>query len=68
MLVSLGMLIVHARYDIVNLLICLFANLIIFDLVWNFSYKRADFWFNLDETVKITTGIKWLDKMLGFHW
>ena len=37
-------------------------------LVWDyFYYNYVEFWQRLDNTVKITTGIKWLDKILGFH-
>ena len=37
-------------------------------LVWNhFYYSYVEFWRRVDDTVKITTGWKWLDKILGFH-
>jgi hypothetical protein len=36
--------------------------------VWDAVYSCPWVWLRLDETVKVRTGIKWLDKWLGLHW
>lgn len=35
--------------------------------VWDLTYAQTWTWFRLDESVKITTGSKFIDKLLGFH-
>lgn len=35
--------------------------------VWDATYKNPWRWLRLDETIRIKTGIKWLDKWLGIH-
>jgi len=37
-------------------------------LVWTAVYKTPWTWYRLDETWHISTGWKWLDKLLGLHW
>ena len=42
--------------------------LVIGRLVWERVYACPDYWLAVDETVKMGTGWKWLDKLAGFHW
>lgn len=35
--------------------------------VWDATYRQPEFWLALDERVKISTGWKLLDRLLGFH-
>lgn len=37
--------------------------------IWKVVYEEgSDYFFDVDEKMRISTGIKWLDKLLGFHW
>ena len=36
--------------------------------VWVRVYDCPDYWLAVDETLKIRTGWRWLDKLLGLHW
>ena len=43
------------------------AGLVIGRKVWDVTYKQPERWLALDERLKLSTGVKWLDKWLGFH-
>ena len=49
-------------------LIVVAAGLVIGRKVWDVTYRQPDRWLALDERLKLSTGWRWLDKMLGFHW
>lgn len=44
------------------------AGLVIGRKVWDVTYRQPERWLALDERLKLSTGWKWLDKQLGFHW
>lgn len=44
------------------------CGVVIGRLVWTATYKTPWTWYRLDETWHISTGWKWLDKLLGLHW
>lgn len=33
-----------------------------------YEIKQTEYWFQLDENIHLSTGIRWLDLFLGFHW
>jgi len=67
-LISMGMMIVLVQ-DKPVLALCLVVGGIIALGVWEFVYDTANlFAFKWDESLHISTGWKWLDKKLGFHW
>lgn len=36
--------------------------------LWEYSYRgQGEKWYKVDETMKLKTGISWLDYFLGFH-
>jgi len=56
------------RSDVWAFAICAGCGLVIGRLVWERLYACPDYWLAVDETVKMGTGWKWLDKLAGFHW
>jgi hypothetical protein len=42
--------------------------LICANFLWDALYKMPWTWFRLDTMIQCSTGWKWLDKRLGFHW
>jgi hypothetical protein len=68
-LIGIGLVYPMAHYDDRwAALIALASGLIVGRAVWDATYKQSEFWLRLDEQIKISTGIKWLDKWLGLHW
>jgi hypothetical protein len=67
-LIGLGMITVHVQDKIVFLIVFV-VTCIISLAVWEFVYDTANLYaFKWDESLHISTGWKWLDKKLGFHW
>jgi len=68
-LVLVGMLLPQGwAWDPAAARIVFVSGLVTGRLVWDVTYRNSWRWFRLDETIKIRTGWKWLDKFLGFHW
>ena len=44
------------------------CGLVIGRYVWVVTYAEPEYWLRIDETLKIRTGWKWLDRILGLHW
>lgn len=67
-LILLGMLMILVD-DKLQLLAVLGFSCIWYWFLWNHIYVfRAQEMYECDESFHISTGIKWLDKLFGFHW
>ena len=68
-LVGIGIILPAAwEWDKWATAIVLSCGLVIGKFVWDATYSNPWRWFRMDETVKIRTGWRWLDKLLGIHW
>ena len=68
-LIAIGLLLPAAwEWDKWATAIVLSCGLVIGKFVWDATYSNPWRWFRMDETVKIRTGWRWLDKLLGIHW
>ena len=57
---------------LLNIVFIVFLNIsfmVLSVVVWDYNYNDPEHkWYEKDETLKISTGIKWLDKLIGLHW
>ena len=44
------------------------CGLVIGRYVWVVTYADSEFWLFVDESLKLGTGWRWLDRILGLHW
>lgn len=67
-LIAIGLCVWPATAHTLAFIITLFGGFFIGGFVWAAVYDMGAFWYALDERVKISTGWRWLDKVLGFHY
>lgn len=65
---------IHCFYEISDTVIITFAVVwVILSLYlswefWEYNYRgQGEVWYKVDETMKLKTGIYWIDYFLGFH-